>query len=127
LPYQRSADGLRILLITSRETGRWVVPKGWPMKNRSPSEAAAIEALQEAGVLGWISGLSIGRFHYVKRLAGDVVTPCDVEVFPMRVTREKSRWREKHQRTRRWFPRDEAAASVQEPELRRLIETFEPA
>ena len=79
LPYQRTADGLHIMLITSRETRRWIVPKGWPMKNKAPSEAAEIEALQESGIRGTIDTTTIGQFALDKR------------IIPMKLARATSR------------------------------------
>ncbi len=126
LPYQRTAEGLQILLITSRETRRWIVPKGWPMKNKAPCEAAEIEALQEAGIRGRIAAISIGGFDYDKRITPQEARACRVEVFPLLVTKQKAHWREERQRTRRWFGREEAAGHVEEPELKQLIATFDP-
>ena len=71
LPYRLGRDGLEILLITSRGSGRWIIPKGWPMAGLSPSQAAALEALEEAGVTGNVSADSVGRYGYDKELADD--------------------------------------------------------
>ena len=66
LPFQYGEDGrLRVMLLTSRETRRWVIPKGWPIHGRKPSEVAAQEAFEEAGLLGTIVGKRpIGSYHY---------------------------------------------------------------
>jgi 8-oxo-dGTP pyrophosphatase MutT (NUDIX family) len=126
LPY-RVLDGRpEILLITSRETGRWVVPKGWPMKRRSPTQTAAQEALEEAGVRGEISRDPIGSYSYVKRLRPDHALGCAVVVFPLRVCEMKPHWREQHQRVRAWFELGQAALHVDEPELQDLIRAFAP-
>ena len=123
LPF-RYLHYLEILLISSRETGRWVIPKGWPMKGRKPHAAAAREALQEAGLVGQIGKRSIGCYTYVKRLKNGASLPCEVEVFPLKVTRQRSRWREQDQRIAQWFPAEEAATMVEEPELQTLIDEF---
>lgn len=123
LPFRRAA-GLEVLLITSRETRRWVVPKGWPMKGRRPPGTAAREALQEAGVVGLISKTSIGSFTYIKRGLGGQSWPCRVDVFPLQVRAERTEWRERAQRTRQWFSFIEAATAVTEPELKTLILAF---
>jgi 8-oxo-dGTP pyrophosphatase MutT (NUDIX family) len=123
LPF-RYHHSLEILLISSRETRRWVIPKGWPMKGRKPHAAAATEALQEAGVEGIIAKRSIGFYQYVKRLKNGAPLLCTVEVFPMMVARQRARWPEQHERTVQWFPAEEAAIAVQEPELRALIDAF---
>ncbi len=124
LPY-RFHDGVEILLISSRETKRWVLPKGWPMKSRKPHAAAAREAMEEAGLVGKMDKQSVGSYHYHKRLKNGATVVCRVEVFPMQVAKERKSWPEKDQRTRRWFPLHEAADAVAEPELGDVIKTFE--
>jgi 8-oxo-dGTP pyrophosphatase MutT (NUDIX family) len=123
LPF-RYAHGLEILLISSRETRRWVIPKGWPMKGRKPHAAAAREALEEAGVVGRIAKRAVGSYRYVKRLKNGAPLLCTVEVFPMMVSGQRDRWRERDQRAIRWFPAEAAADAVEEPELRALIDDF---
>ena len=123
LPY-RPGKKLQILLITSRETRRWVIPKGWPMKRRSAAETAAREALQEAGVKGNISDQSVGFYRYLKRRPDGGFWLCDVEVFPLEVTHEEDTWREHDERTRRWCSVKQAAEAVDEPELKALIKHF---
>lgn len=120
LPVRPSPQGIEVLLITSRETRRWVIPKGWPMKGRKDHEAAAQEALEEAGVLGKVRKQPIGAYTYQKRLI-DRVEPCRVMVYLLQVDKELSRWRERDQRKREWFPQAEAAERVSEPKLATLI------
>ena len=126
LPY-RLSPGLEILLVTSRETGRWVIPKGWPMKSKSRREAAAVEALEEAGVEGRATRKPLGDFEYVKILASGDAQPCRVSVFALEVTRQRETWREKGQRTTEWFPWERAFDAVSEPGLKRLIRKFAKA
>jgi 8-oxo-dGTP pyrophosphatase MutT (NUDIX family) len=123
LPY-RVRDGLELLLITSRETGRWVLPKGWPMKGKKAHAAAAREALEEAGLKGKIGKRALGAYSYGKRLSNGAVLACTVEVYPLAVERQLKRWPEKGQRTSKWFSPSEAANQVEEPELAALIEAF---
>jgi 8-oxo-dGTP pyrophosphatase MutT (NUDIX family) len=123
LPYRHAGD-LRILLVTSRETGRWVLPKGWPMKGKKPQAAAAREALEEAGVTGQIGKRPVGAYPYSKRLAGGEFVDCIVEVFPLEVERQLKRWPEQGERVTQWFTPLEAAEAVNEPELARLIAVF---
>ncbi len=122
LPY-RMIEGVEILLITSRETGRWVIPKGWPMKGRTPSAAAAREALEEAGLKGEV-GKAVGSYAYTKFGKTGLGVACKVKVFPLRVTGQRESWREQDQRTARWFAANEAAAAVRERQLARLIRRF---
>lgn len=120
LPF-RLADGIaQVLLVTSRESRRWIIPKGWPMKGRKDHEAAAREAAEEAGVTGRIRKRPIGAYTYQKRLA-DAVEPCRVMVYLLEVERELSTWRERDQRQRRWFAWSEAAELVSEPRLALMI------
>jgi len=127
LPYRIDEEGeLRILLVTSRETGRWVVPKGNPMARYKSHEAAALEALEEAGAEGEISETPIGTFRYRKRRRFLLAVNAEVQLFPLRVERLRKSWPEAHQRRRQWFSRAEAAAAVQEAGLKRLILEFEP-
>ncbi|MGQ0611904.1 MAG: NUDIX hydrolase [Paracoccaceae bacterium] len=113
--------GVQVLLITSRDTGRWVLPKGWVMEGRSPAEAAAREAWEEAGVKGTVAAGSIGHFHYDKLVPGADPVPCRVEVFGLSVTSLAAKYPERKQRRRRWFAAQEAAQMVNEPELRALL------
>lgn len=122
LPLRKSrGSGLEILLVSSRETGRWVIPKGWPAKRLSDAKAAAREARQEAGVTGKITETPIGRYRYRKRMPGGVVRVIDVDVYGLWVKKQRKSWREKGERTRVWFSQSEAAKKVREPRLRALI------
>jgi 8-oxo-dGTP pyrophosphatase MutT (NUDIX family) len=115
-----------ILLITSRDTGRWVIPKGWPMDSLSPDKAAAREAWEEAGVEGQMTPAALGYFAYRKGLTPQSAVPCVVEVFSLRVERLADDYPERGQRRRKWFSPEKAARKVDEPELRHLIVSFAP-
>ncbi len=112
------------MLITSRETRRWVVPKGWPMKGLKPHDAAAVEAAEEAGLVGEIDSQPIGSYTYLKRLKDDLSVAVQVSVFPLSVQGQVESWKEQGQREFRWFRYQKAAALVAEPSLRRLILEF---
>lgn len=121
LPVRRALDGTPlVLLITSRETRRWVIPKGWPIAGKSSHEAAAIEAWEEAGLKGKVDTLPLGTYVYEKRRRKDTVKVA-VSVYLMDVTGESRRWPEHRQRRREWFRAEDAAAAVQEPELGDII------
>lgn len=128
LPYRtagRSLDAaVSILLVTSRETKRWVIPKGNLAQGVSPHTAAAIEAEEEAGVLGAVCPTSLGSYRYRKRRGSGASLMADVEVFPLAVNRVLSEWKEKSERERRWVSLAEAASMVEEPDLRDLIRSF---
>ncbi len=123
LPY-RLASGLEILLVTSRETGRWVIPKGWTMRSKTRREVAALEALEEAGVEGRIVKKSLGAYNYQKILRSGQSQACRVTVYALQVTTQHDSWREQDQRSSQWFAWDAAAAAVDEPGLTRLIKRF---
>jgi len=113
------------MLVSSRETVRWVLPKGWPMKGLKPHKTAAREALEEAGILGKVAKTSLGDYSYAKRLEDGSVQMCRVEVFALEVEQERNSWPEKDERTRKWFAVADAAEAVEESELREAILKFE--
>jgi len=122
LPYRYGDAGdLEILLVTTRESRRWVIPKGWPMKKRAPWRAAEREALEEAGVEGVIAKKHLGGYHYVKRGPNGEAWPCEVIVYPLEVRHERASWREGGQRSRNWFSAADAMELVEEPDLKLLI------
>lgn len=127
LCWRRSRKGLRILLITSRDSGRWVIPKGWPMRNRSDPNAAAREAYEEAGLRGVVSERSIGLYTYVKVLGPGRTLHCAVKVYPLEVREMLREYPETGQRRARWFSPSKAAKRIAEPELKALIRDFDPA
>jgi 8-oxo-dGTP pyrophosphatase MutT (NUDIX family) len=121
LPYRIADEGVvEVLLVTSRDTGRWIIPKGWPMKNKKPHKAAAQEAVEEAGVKGAIRSTPIGQYQYWKRRTRDFVL-CEVNVYPLQVSKHLKTWAERGQRELRWFTPEEAALHIEEPELAELI------
>ncbi|MER2267209.1 NUDIX hydrolase [Methylobacterium oxalidis] len=122
LPFRKGADGsFSVLLVTSRESRRWVIPKGWPMKGRKPFEAAAREAYEEAGVIGHIGKRPLGFFIYEKRLKNRDFVLCQVKVFPLEVRKQLKRWPEQNEREQRWFTPPDAADAVAEPGLAAII------
>ncbi len=122
IPVRRAPDGaVEVLLITSRDTGRWVVPRGNPIAGKSPSESAAQEAYEEAGIIGPVEAEAIGLYSYEKRRRLRSAVPAVVHLFRMNVAEERDEWPEKSQRDRRWFRAEEAAAAVHEIDLAELI------
>ncbi len=124
LPWRKGAAGAEILLITSRDTGRWVLPKGWPEAREPLSMAAAREAVEEAGLTGTISHVEAGRYFYAKGLASGEEVPCEVLVFPLQVESMADKWKECRERERRWVPAAEAVGMVREPDLGSIIARF---
>jgi len=124
LPWRLIDGELQILLVTTLNTRRWIVPKGWPIPGLAPSDCAAHEAEEEAGVTGDVQPEPVGTFHYDKRRkAGDTLR-CRVEVFALEVSRQRRSWPEKAARQTRWCSPEEALARVTEPGLRRVISRF---
>lgn len=121
-PVRVGLDGdLYVLLVTSRETRRWIIPKGWPMPRRKDHDAAAIEAFEEAGVKGRVHKRPLGSFAYEKRLADESVESCRVTVYRLDVKKQLEVWPEAGQRDRRWCSLNEAMALVAEPELKAIL------
>lgn len=121
LPVRRNPDGsYSVLLVTSRDTRRWVIPKGWPHRDCEAHAAAAREAHEEAGVLGATHSESVGSYVYEKRRRSGVTT-VRVSVYLLAVTEELADWPEREQRERAWFTPAEAADKVDEPQLRDLL------
>jgi 8-oxo-dGTP pyrophosphatase MutT (NUDIX family) len=127
LPWRRGATGvLKVLLVTSRETQRWVIPKGWPMKGKTHEAAAALEAFEEAGVIGSIDEAPLGSYRYDKRLKSGRLQPVKVAVYPLQVRSVAQMYHELGERRRAWFAPPAAAERVAEPELAQLLRGFAP-
>lgn len=128
LPYRTQGDGVsaptEVLLVTSRGTGRWVLPKGNMAKSERAHDAAAREALEEAGVIGAVCPAAIGSYEYRKTLRSGAAVRANVQVFPLAVTQELETWVESGERTRRWFNLVEAAGAVDEADLGAMIRSF---
>ena len=124
LPWRRAKRGIEILLITTSNTRRWIVPKGWPVEGLTPAECAAQEALEEAGVLGDVAPEPLGYFRHSKERKSGEILLCTVHVFAMEVQRQRHSWAEKSIRETRWCSVEEAHTHVKEPGLRRLILKF---
>lgn len=122
LPIYSDRKGrLRVLMVTSRDTGRWVMPKGWMMDGKKPWRAAKIEALEEAGAVGFVGERSVGQYHYDKQLERGKSIRCRVTVYPMMVDKLNRNWKERAERKRRWFSLSKAAKLVNESELTELL------
>lgn len=123
LCYRRDPDSgnIAVLLVTSRESLRWIMPKGWPIQGKKPHQVASIEALEEAGVRGKIRKKPFGYFTYLKVLDNGQSAPCIVQVYLLEVESMDETFREKGQRVLEWVTCVEAARRVREPELRGLF------
>jgi 8-oxo-dGTP pyrophosphatase MutT (NUDIX family) len=129
LPYRVTASGsLELLLVTTRQSNRWIVPKGHRIKGLTPAQCAAREAFEEAGVRGAVEKKPIGAFRFVKTVDDALGVMCEVRIFPLKVKRELPNWPEAPERTPRWFEPSAALAVVNDSGLRtpisRLVETM---
>ena len=115
-----------VLLITSRRSGRWIIPKGWPISGLTPAESAMQEAWEEAGVKGKTQDRCLGLFSYNKFLEPEQTLPCGAMVYPVQVKSMSPDFPEKGQRLRKWFAPKKAARRVMEPELARILRDFDP-
>ena len=124
LPFRLDSDGrIEVMLVTSRETRRFIVPKGWPMKRKSARRAAAIEAEEEAGVTGRALKQPVGSYSYWKRMKTEFVR-VDVTVYLLAVTDEHEDWQEAGSRQRAWLSPGDAALLIDEPELATLVKAL---
>lgn len=126
LCFRRVDAAIEVLLVTSRGSGRWIIPKGWPIKGKAHSEAALTEAREEAGVNGVADMVPVGRYTYLKELADGKVVPCCVDVYPVEVTSVADNFKERDQRRFDWVDPLEAARRVREIELKSLLANFRP-
>ncbi len=124
LCYRLTKKRTEFLLITSRDTGRWIIPKGWAIKNKTEAESAAQEAFEEAGAVGPIESKPLGTFDYDKWMPGGFPVECRVQVYAMQVERLEKTYPEVEERKRKWFGKKGAIARVQEPELQEIIASF---
>lgn len=120
LPFRQADGETQVMLVTSRETRRWVLPKGWTEKCGGAKQAER-EAYEEAGIRGRITAEPIGAYAYPKRLPGGATVTCEVEVFPLAVDELLEDWPERSQRERRWFTLPQAAMAVEEGGLVTLM------
>jgi 8-oxo-dGTP pyrophosphatase MutT (NUDIX family) len=126
LCWRRHGGGVQVLLITSRETGRWVIPKGGLIAGKTEAESAMAEAWEEAGVVGHPSAeAALGCFDYQKiNRKIQISRRCDVTVFALKVDRLIRDYPERGQRKRKWFTAEKASVHVMEAGLRALFQAI---
>jgi len=126
LPFRWRKSELELLLISSLDTKRWIIPKGWPIHDHTPGEAAAREAWEEAGVRGLVGETCVGFYSYNKRLPDGGGIPCIVAVFPLEVRKLDKDYPEAGKRRLKWMPQRKAALRVEEPDLQKILRNFSP-
>jgi len=114
------------MLITSRDTRRWVLPKGNRIKGLKAHDAASHEAYEEAGLLGIACPFAIGTYQYRKIRKNGSARVATVDIFPFSVTSQLDDWPEQDERETRWFVPAAAAEAVDEPDLKEILATFQP-
>ena len=125
LCYRTGKSGKQVLLVTSRDTGRWIIPKGWPITGKTSAETALQEAWEEAGVCeGKAETDAIGSYTYDKRFENGSSTKVETTVYPVAVKALSDTFPEADERNRKWVSPEEAANLVAEPELKKLLEDF---
>ncbi|MGP2490244.1 NUDIX hydrolase [Mesorhizobium sp. PUT5] len=123
LPLHFERDGTpHVYLVTSRGSGRWIIPKGNPIRGLAPHKVAAREALEEAGLVGHVLRDCIGTFVFDRRQRSDII--CRVEVYPLLVERQLRRWAEAGQRSVQSCDLTTALSLVTSPGLSALIEQY---
>jgi 8-oxo-dGTP pyrophosphatase MutT (NUDIX family) len=121
LPYVWTPNGAEVALITSRRRKRWIVPKGWPENDRPLSQVAALEAEEEAGIVGIVADTSVGSFDYQKNTGKGYAVTCRVYVFPLLVLEQRLDWKERKQRRVGWYPIAAAVDRVSETGLCKIL------
>ena len=126
LCYRFKGDRLQVCIVTTRNTGRWILPRGWPTHKQTAHDGAAIEAFEEAGITGQVFPDAVGTYVYDKPI-DDGIAPVLVVVYAIHATDAAKKWPEKKQRKRRWVSLKKAAAKLQEPGLKHIVASFDPA
>ena len=127
LCYRVSSKGrVKVLMVTSRGTGRWILPKGWPINGLTAAQAAATEAWEEAGVSGQVLDRVVGQFTYDKARDGAPPLACRVDVFPLRVDALSADFPECTERKREWMSLERAAKQVGAADVSALLRAFSP-
>lgn len=121
LCWRIGADGPEVLLVKTLRRGHWIIPKGWPMADKSLAEAAAVEAWEEAGVTGNLGTDPIGSFTYTKIKKSGLPVQCSPQVYLLQVTETQQVYPEARKRVRKWFSLEDAARAVQNPGLKELL------
>lgn len=124
IPFKYESGALRVLLITSRGAGKWVIPKGWIEPGASPAQAAAQEAYEEAGITGFIDETPLGAFTYRKRLGSGGRRPAIVDVFALRAEKQRKNWPERGERRCKWVDIQAACGLIEYPGMTPLFQTL---
>ncbi len=122
LCYRGKEKNREYLLVTSRDSGRWVLPKGWVKGGKSPELSALEEGWEEAGIVTTKDApVLIGHYEYDKRLEKGEILPLRVAVFQARLKKLERKYPEDGERKRKWMSASRAAKAVDEPSLQSIL------
>ncbi|MCI2400386.1 NUDIX hydrolase [Aliiroseovarius subalbicans] len=125
LCYRGKGDRKEVLLVTSRGTGRWILPKGWPIDGMNAAEAAMQDAWKEAGVTdGKLAKEPLGEFQFTKQMNEGAPARCSAQVYPIKVKAMEDDFPEAEERELKWVATEEAAEMVDEKDLQQLLRDF---
>ena len=124
LCHRGEGERRQYLLVTSRDTGRWIIPKGWPIRGLAANETALQEAWEEAGVKeGRPSDAPVGTYTYQKRKNNGFAIPVETLVYSVSVEDMSDDYPEAQERDRKWVSAETAAQLVNETELKSIFRT----
>lgn len=124
LPFRQDEEGMLVLMVTSRTRGRWILPKGNPIKGQRPYQVAEIEALEEAGVIGRAHRVPVGAYAYDHLNDDGGLRSSKVDVYPLLVIKQQDDWKEKDQRKFKWLSLKTAAERADDAELSVLLQNL---
>jgi len=121
LCYRQHKGRVEVLLITTRNTKRWIIPKGWPGSKRTAAKTASIEAYEEAGIIGKVANQPLGEYLSHKGLGNGFTVRTNVIVFPLKVSEQVAEFPERGERQHRWLSPEKAAELCGEDGLRDIL------
>jgi len=121
----RSTDDGKVVLLVSSSSGRWILPKGWPIDGMTAGEAAAQEAWEEGGVkASKVGKSSLGSFYGRKTYDNGRSEPCETLVYKLKVADVANDFPEANRRDRIWVSPTKAAELVDNAQLKSLLAKF---
>jgi 8-oxo-dGTP pyrophosphatase MutT (NUDIX family) len=121
LPWRMRNGKVEVCLVTSRGTGRWILPKGWPERHLGHAEAAAVEAYEEAGLRGKADPEPCGSFSASKGVEPDLQLNVRLDVFLLPEPEQLEEFPEKGERKVKWMALEVAMETADEPGLKALL------
>jgi 8-oxo-dGTP pyrophosphatase MutT (NUDIX family) len=121
IPWLTRSGKMKIILVSSRSRGQWIVPKGNLIPKRSKRESALQEAYEEAGLKGKLDkNFKYRLFIYSRGVK------TDLTLYAMRVERQMlKKWPESHQRKRIEVSCERAQSLVSWPRFKRAVKLLQ--